>query len=111
MITVASSDIVVSQADTGNDGDRGGLARNHGGRFAASLPHGVGKFDAHLLISTVGLLAVVAAVVAVVACFLPARRAIRVQGVDALRHESFHRDVERVGKTVRVWPAALGDFR
>ena len=52
--TVASSDIVVSQSDTGN-----------GGNF---------------------------------------------QAVVALRYESFHRDVERIGNTVGVDTAALGDL-
>ena len=52
-------------------------------RFAASILHGVGEIDAQVTISTVGLLGVVA----VFGCFVPARRAMRVQAVDALRHE------------------------
>ena len=52
-------------------------------RFAASILHGVGEIDAQVTISTVGLLGVVA----VFGCFVPARRAMRIQAVDALRHE------------------------
>ena len=52
-------------------------------RFAASMLHGVGEIDAQVTISTVGLLGVVA----VFGCFVPARRAMRIQAVDALRHE------------------------
>lgn len=52
-------------------------------RFVASLLEGVRTMDAPVLMVTVGLLAVVA----VVACFVPARRAIRIQAIDALRHE------------------------
>jgi putative ABC transport system permease protein len=52
-------------------------------RLAASLLHGVAALDAQVTIATVGLLGVVA----VLGCFVPARRAMRIQAVDALRHE------------------------
>ena len=52
-------------------------------RVVASLVVGVSSFDPSVIAVTVGLVVVVALVAAAV----PARRAIRIQAVDALRHE------------------------
>ena len=52
-------------------------------RFVASLLEGAHNVDAPVLMVSAGLLAIVA----VVACFVPARRAIRIQATAALRHE------------------------
>lgn len=52
-------------------------------RVVSSVVHGVSTFDPAIVVSTIGLLLLVATI----ACAVPARRAIRIAAVDALRHE------------------------